>query len=274
MMRVDDDHAELPYFRRDVCYLDASSGRVGPAHAEPSRGTQDVTKKPSFAPLGRPMTRRDALLLSTGAVALSVAAAWGFSGSPALAQRRRGPAEVPVAELMKPGPLPELSMGSADAPITVVEYASLSCPHCAHFHTNVFPKLKEKYVDSGKVRFVFREFPLNDEATAAAMLARCAGDGKTLPLTGVLFDKQDQWMAGDMRAGLYKIAQQAGFTKEAFEKCMADNKLEKEILGIREHASKEFGVNATPTFFINGKRMTAAPELAEFEKAFAPILKS
>ncbi|HWB46413.1 MAG TPA: DsbA family protein [Hyphomicrobiaceae bacterium] len=274
MLRMDDDHAELPYFRQDLWYLDDCTGRMGPAHAERSQGTLDLTNKPSFAPLGRPMTRRDALLLSTGAVALSLAAAWGLSSSPAIAQRRRGPAEVPVAELMKPGPLPELEMGSADAPITVVEYASLSCPHCAHFHTTVFPDLKKKYVDTGKVRFVFREFPLNDEATAAAMLARCAGDGKTLPLTGVLFDKQDEWMAGDMRAGLFKIAQQAGFTKEAFEKCMSDNKLEKDILSIREHASKDFGVNATPTFFINGKRMTAAPVLAEFDKAFAPILKS
>ena len=98
-----------------------------------------------------------------------------------------------MEELLKPGPLPDLIIGNADAPITVVEYASMTCGHCANFHTNVFPTLKEKYVDTGKVRFIMREFPLDNLAAAASMLARCAGEGKAFPLISALFAKQDDW---------------------------------------------------------------------------------
>ena len=94
---------------------------------------------------------------------------------------------------MKPGPLPDLVLGKADATVTVVEYASMTCGHCAHFHTKVFPTLKEKYVDTGKVRFILREFPLDNLAAAASMLARCAGGGKSFPLIAALFAKQDDW---------------------------------------------------------------------------------
>src|SRR5262249_61306086 len=125
---------------------------------------------------------------------MGVAALAWFAGSelahPALAQRKKEARnEVPMDELMKPGPLPDLVLGNADAPITVVEYASMTCGHCAHFHTTVFPTLKEKYVDTGKVRFIMREFPLDNLAAAAAMLARCAGDRTTFPPVSVLFAK-------------------------------------------------------------------------------------
>ena len=176
---------------------------------------------------------------------------------------------------MKPGPLPDLVLGNADAPITVVEYASMTCGHCAHFHTTVFPTLKEKYVDTGKVRFIMREFPLDNLAAAASMLARCAGDGKTFPLISVLFAKQDDWafVKGDPRPELLKFAKQAGFTQESFEKCLTDQKLLDDIAAIRSRAAETFGVNATPTFFVNGKKLNGV-DLADFEKAFEPILKS
>ena len=223
--------------------------------------------------------RREALKtglkLGMGLAALAVVTASEFAPA-ALAQRKKpAPTEVPVDELMKPGPLPDLVLGNADAPITVVEYASMTCGHCAHFHTTVFPTLKEKYVDTGKVRFIMREFPLDNLAAAASMLARCAGDGKTFPLISVLFAKQDDWafVKGDPRPELLKFAKQAGFTQESFEKCLTDQKLLDDIAAIRSRAAETFGVNATPTFFVNGKKLNGV-DLADFEKAFELILKS
>ena len=223
--------------------------------------------------------RREALKtglkLGMGLAALAVVTASEFAPA-ALAQRKKpAPTEVPVDELMKPGPLPDLVLGNADAPITVVEYASMTCGHCAHFHSTVFPTLKEKYVDTGKVRFIMREFPLDNLAAAASMLARCAGDGKTFPLISVLFAKQDDWafVKGDPRPELLKFAKQAGFTQESFEKCLTDQKLLDDIAATRSRASETFGVNATPTFFVNGKKLNGV-DLADFEKAFEPILKS
>jgi protein-disulfide isomerase len=215
--------------------------------------------------------RRDVLgLITCGLGLAALARAW-----PALAQHKKGPAEVSVDELMKPGPLPELSLGSADAPITVVEYASMTCGHCARFHNTVFPVLKEKYIDTGKVHFIMREFPLDNLAVAASMLARCAGGDKTFPLISALFAKQEEWafVHGDPRPELLKLAKQAGFTKESFDKCLTDQKLLDEVVAIRSRAADTFSVDATPTFFVNGKRL-AGVGLEDFEKAFAPILKS
>jgi protein-disulfide isomerase len=219
--------------------------------------------------------RREALKMAAGVAALSVLAAWGLS-LPALAQRKKpGPTEIPLDELMKPGPLPDLVLGKEQAPITVVEYASMTCGHCAHFHTTVFPTLKEKYIDTGKVRLIMREFPLDNLAAAASMLARCAGEGKTFPLISVLFAKQDDWafVKGDPRPELLKFAKQAGFTQESFEKCLKDQKLLDDISAVRSRASETFGVSATPTFFVNGKKLNGVG-IEDFEKAFEPILKS
>jgi protein-disulfide isomerase len=235
---------------------------------------RSVTDLPS-APWGdQRLSRREALKLSAG-VALSALASWGLS-QPALAQRKKAsPTEVSVEELMQPGPLPELVLGNVEAPITVVEYASMTCGHCANFHTKIFPALKEKYVDTGKVRFIMREFPLDNLAAAASMLARCAGEGKTFPLISVLFAKQDDWafVKGDPRPELLKFAKQAGFTQESFEKCLTDQKLLDDISAVRARAADTFGVNSTPTFFINGKKLNGG-SLDDFEKAFDPILKS
>ena len=230
----------------------------------------DQLHSPSDAPFS---SRREALRMAVAALVLV-----GVSGLARLAAaqaKKAGPTEVPLEELMKPGPLPDLTLGSADAPITVVEYASMTCGHCAHFHTTVFPTLKEKYVDTGKVRFVMREFPLDNLAAAASMLARCAGEGKTFPLISALFAKQEDWafVKGDPRPELLKFAKQAGFTQESFEKCLTDQKLLDDIAAIRSRAAETFGVSATPTFFINGKKLNGVG-LADFEKAFEPILKS
>lgn len=217
--------------------------------------------------------RRDFLL---GAASVAALAATGLGAAPALAQRRStGANEVPVEELMKPGALPELSVGKADAPVTIVEYASMTCGHCANFHNNVYPAIKEKYVDTGKVRFVMREFPLDNLAAAASMLARCAGGDATYAMIDVLFKSQDKWafVRGNPVPELFKIAQQAGFTQERFDTCLKDNATLEQMITARQHASDTFGVNSTPTFFINGKRMRGRSDSIEaFDQALTPLL--
>ena len=177
---------------------------------------------------------------------------------------------------MKPGPLPELQIGEAKAPVTIVEYASMTCGHCASFHNTIYPALKAKYIDTGKVRLIMREFPLDDRATGAAMLARCAGEGKTFPLISALFAKQEEWAfvpKENFVPELSKIARQAGFTEDSLRTCLRDQALMDKILTVRRRAADEFGVNSTPTFFINGKRL-AGGSLEDFDKAIEPLLKS
>jgi protein-disulfide isomerase len=213
-------------------------------------------------------------MLAGGAAAVAVAATWGLSQA-VHAQRKKpaGPAEVSVEELMKPGPLPDLVLGKADAPITIVEYASMTCGHCASFHNKVLPAIKEKYIDTGKARLIMREFPLDPLAAAASMLARCIGGEKTFPLISALFAKQDEWaFVRDPRPELFKFAKQVGFTQESFDQCLADKKLLADIEAITTRG-RTLGVNSTPTFFINGHKL-AGGSLEDFEKAFAPILKS
>jgi protein-disulfide isomerase len=193
---------------------------------------------------------------------------------PAFAQRAQGPEEVPVEELMKAGDLPDLAIGPDTAKVTIVEYASMTCGHCMHFHTAVFPEIKKKYVDTGKVRFVFREFPLDARAFAASMLARCAGPEKALPLIDALFHTQADWafVKTNPTPKLFEIAKQAGFTQESFDKCLTDQKLLDQLTAIHARANETFGVNATPSFFINGKRLQAAPSIEEFDKVLEPLL--
>ncbi len=225
-----------------------------------------------FPTLASARFSRRALLAGAGTLALAAAAPPFLNA--AMAQRRDGPAEVPVDELMKPGSLKDQGLGPADAKVTIVEYASMTCGHCAHFHSDVFPELKKKYIDTGKVRFIMREFPLDNLAAAASMLARCAGDDKTFPMIESLFHTQAEWAfkQGNPVPRLFEIAKQAGFTQESFDKCLTDQALLDGINAQRQRASEKFGVNSTPTFFINGKRLMGAPTMAEFDKAIEPLL--
>jgi protein-disulfide isomerase len=209
-----------------------------------------------------------------GAASVALAAAIGnLLPLEALAQKAKGPAEVPVEELMKPGDLPDLALGPADAKVVVVEYASMTCGHCANFHNKVFPEIKKKYIDTGKVRFVMREFPLDNLAAAASMLARCAGGDKTYPLIESFFQTQADWAyaKGSPLPKLFEIAKQAGFTQESFDKCLTDQKLLDQLTAVRTRASEVFGVNSTPTFFVNGKR-APAPTLEALDALIEPLL--
>ena len=196
------------------------------------------------------------------------------AAGPSVAERRDGPAEVSTEELMKPGELSEIALGRADAKVTVVEYASMTCGHCAHFANDVFANFKTKFIDSGKVRYIFREFPLDNLAAAASMLARCAGGDKTFPLIETFYAKQADWAFTQSNPvpKLFDIAKQAGFTQESFDKCLTDQKLLDQLTAIKNRASETFGVGSTPTFFINGKRLQDAPSLEAFDKVIEPLL--
>src|SRR5215813_11497007 len=233
----------------------------------------DTTKDVEASPA---RTRRHLIL---GAATLLVVGAggggyflWSRPGE-AVAQPAGG-AEVPMAELLKPDPLGDVSQGDDKAPVTIVEYASMTCPHCAHFHETTYPELKKKYIDTGKVRFIFREFPLDPLAAAGSMLARCAGEGKFFPMVETLFSQQKTWAVQKPLPPLLAIAKQAGFTQQSFEQCLANQKLLEDIEKTREIASTKFGVNSTPTFFINGKKQSGALSLEDLEKQIQPYLKS
>lgn len=160
---------------------------------------------------------------------------------------------VDMEKLLEPGALPDKSLGDRDAPVTIVEYASMTCSHCANFSNTTFPKLKEEYIDTGKVYFIMREFPFDPRAEAGFMLARCAAD-KYFPMVEVLFEKQENWApVKNASEPLLQIAKLAGFTKESFEACLTDQTLLENIRAVRARG-EEFGVDATPTFFINGKK--------------------
>lgn len=206
-------------------------------------------------------------ILIAGALVVVVAVAgalgWIYFG-------KRQPATV---DLMTPSPLGENVLGKADAPVTIIEYASTTCPHCAHFHETTFPELKKRYIDTGKVRFIYREFPLNDVDFLAYMLTRCIDKNKFFPFLDVLFQKQEQWAVQQPIPELLAIAKQVGFTDESFEACRKNKTVFEGVSWSSEQGTK-LGVNSTPTFFINGKKSSGALSIEEMEKIITPLLKS
>jgi protein-disulfide isomerase len=213
-------------------------------------------------------------LYALGAVAALAVAAGLFmwrDGSAGVAPGEK--TDPDLAELMKPGPLPDLSLGKEDAPNTIVEYASMTCPHCATFHKTVLPELKTKYIDSGQARLILREFPLDQLAAQASMVARCAGPDRYYPMVGALFETQETWAVEGGTEKLLQIAKQAGFTKEKFDQCIGDKALFEKILETRTRGHETFGVDSTPSFFVNGKRLTGEQTAAAFETMFSGAAK-
>lgn len=197
--------------------------------------------------------------------------------SPASAQAKSDASEFPMADLMKTGTIEERTLGPVGAPVTIIEYASATCGHCAHFHNTTWPKLKEKYIDTGKVHFIFRDFPLDNYAAAAAMLAHCVPVDKYFAFVEALFSQQKSWAYVEPAKRvdtLFNFSKQAGFTKAKFEACLKDQKLLDGINWVRARANREFGVNSTPTFFINGKVLRGSNDLSAFEEIMAPYLNS
>lgn len=179
---------------------------------------------------------------------------------------------VDMAKLLEPGALPEMMIGEADAPVTVVEYASMTCGFCATFHRDTYPEIKTRYVDTGKVRFIVREFPFDPRSAAAFMLARCSGD-RYFAMVDVMFQQQDNWArAEDGRAAMLQIAKLAGFSQEEFEACLTDQKLLDDVNKVRNRAANEFEVDATPTFFINGSKYSGALTVGEMSAIIDGLL--
>jgi protein-disulfide isomerase len=183
------------------------------------------------------------------------------------------PAKVPVEQLMAPQALPDLWLGDAKAPVTVIEYASMTCSHCAAFNVETFPKLKSDYIDKGKVRFVLREFPLDPLAGAGAMLARCSGD-KREAVVELLFQTQKSWaFVQNPLEALTSTLKLTGMSQTAFEACLNDQGLFNKVDAERQSGQTKFGVNSTPTFFINGDRHPGEIPPGDLDGVLAPYLK-
>lgn len=166
----------------------------------------------------------------------------------------------------------DIVLGSADAPVMVVEYFSFSCSHCAQFHREVYPDLRDRYVETGLVRFVLRDFPLNEPALKAAQAAHCAGPGRYLELTDALWESWDAWInRSDPEAGIVEVLQSHGLAAQALEACMQDPDLETRALQSLKQGSEDYGVDRTPSFVINGETHRGFMPLGRFEEIIADL---
>ena len=217
-------------------------------------------------------TRRQFLLAASSlALAVTLTSAGGLElfSRGALAQA------VAEAELMQPGPLGDEVLGDEKAPVTVIEYASMTCPHCAHFALTTFPQLKEKYIDTGKVKYILREFPFDPVAAGAFMLARCAGGkDKYYAMVDLLFRTQATWAVDHPLQPMLATVRQAGFTEDSFKACLANQKVLDGIEWVRNRAADKFKVGSTPTFFINGQMQVGAMTFEDMQKLIDPLIKS
>ena len=212
------------------------------------------------------MITRRALLVGASALAFMT-----FADPPA---RALAQTKVSDADLAPAGPLGDQAMGAENAPVTIIEYASMTCPHCAQFQARTFPKLKERYIDTGKVRFIFREFPLDPLAAGAFMLARCADKDKFFPIIDLLFSTQRDWVVPNPLQPLLNVARQAGYTEETFNACLKNQQVLDGIQNVRDRAAKVLNVESTPTFFVNGKRVLGDVSIEDLEKEMKPYLKA
>ncbi|MBR0703534.1 DsbA family protein [Bradyrhizobium diazoefficiens] len=182
-----------------------------------------------------------------------------------------------AGDVAKPVSLPDMALGPKDAAVTITEYASMTCPHCAAFNEQVFPKIKKEYIDTGKVRYIFREFPLDIKAAAGSMLSRCIAkdDGpKYFAVTDMLFRQQNDWVVKNTTETLTRIGKQAGLTQQQVEACLKDQALLDKIAADQKYASDVLKVDSTPTFFINGEKIKGEASFEEFAKKINPLLKS
>ena len=210
--------------------------------------------------------RRDTLILAAAASAISVAGV-------ASAQAADGD-NVDVAKLMAPaGGIADKVEGNADAPVTVIEYASPTCPHCASFHNQVYAPFKEQYIDTGKVKFIVRPFARNAIDAAIFLLAEAAGEDNYHNVIATYFKTQGEWSMSDKpRDAIYSVALQLGFTEETFNAALTNQDIFKGIEAQREQAVNEFGLSGTPTFYVNGKTLSGGKTLEQLAEAIDPLV--
>jgi len=182
-----------------------------------------------------------------------------------------------ASDVAKPVSLPDMALGPATASVTITEYASMTCPHCAAFNETVFPKIKSEYIDTGKVRYVFREFPLDIKAAAGSMLSRCIAkddSGKYFAVIDMLFKQQNDWVMKNTTETLIRIGKQAGLSQQAVEDCLKDQSLLDKIAADQKYAAEVLKVDSTPTFFVNGEKIKGETSFEEFDKKIKSLLKS
>ena len=217
------------------------------------------------------LNRRELLLAGAALGLVGAAATTWLAPNPALADDA---ATASPTDLADAGPNGDVWLGSDKAQVTVIEYASMTCPHCAHFEETTFPELKKRYIDTGKVRYTLRTFPLDQLAAAGFMIALCGGKDKYQAIVETLFAKQEQWIVKDPIPPLEDIAKQFGFTDDQFKACLANQKMLDDIQTVRDHAVEKLGVNSTPTFFINGKKLIGDLSIDQMAKEIDPYLKT
>lgn len=155
-------------------------------------------------------------------------------------------------------------LGDADAPVTIIEYASLTCPHCAAFHNEVLPEIKEKLIDTGKAKMIFRDYPLDGIALRAAAVAQCAGDDRYFGVLSMLFKSQMTWARSeDPIEGIKQVVRFGGMNGDAVDACLADEAMIDAIVASRMRGEQEYSVSSTPSFIIDGETIAGARE-AEF----------
>jgi len=223
------------------------------------------------------MKPRQMLLVLAVAVVIAAGAIFYFLNRAETVLPQTAAAVAPAADttaessdLMQPGPLGDMSLGDPKAPNTVIEYASMTCTHCQRFNAEVFKPFKAKYIDTGKVYYIFRDFPLDPLATSAIMLAHCAPPDRFFALVDLLFQKQKDWaFVDDPKTALFSLVKQAGFTQDSFDACLTNQKMLDGVNSVRDRAASKLGVNATPTFFINGKKKEGEQTLEDLDKLLA-----
>jgi protein-disulfide isomerase len=223
-------------------------------------------------------------LLITGVVVIAAGVA-GFLGwqhyamtPPAEAQSTTAAADSTPLDPSKPYNVPlakaqpdDLVIGDANAPITMIEYSSLSCPHCARFQKDVMPQIKADYIDKGKVKLVMRDFPLNKPALQAAMMVHCLSPLRAFAMEDLLFKTQDQWLIEDAAEPLAGIAANAGMDRKTFDACLANKDAETKIVATRKAGEDAFGIDSTPTFIINGIKLEGEQTYADLKALFAKL---
>jgi len=218
------------------------------------------------------MSRNMRIIIGLGVVAFI--AVIGFALKTEVFDKPGGGADPKVAgvdfkaERIKPNiGADEMFVGKADAPVTIIEYASLGCPHCANFHHDTYPEIKKNYIDTGKARLVFRDFPLGTRATAAAMISHCAGPSKYFGFIDLFFRAQTEWsQAPDATQAMMKIARFGNMKTDAVEACLTNQKMIDKMEASKKVAVDKFGINATPSFVVNGLVVSGAHSYGDFRK--------
>jgi protein-disulfide isomerase len=178
-----------------------------------------------------------------------------------------------VSDVNTPGPLGDKFIGKANAPVTIVEYGSMTCPVCAKFHADALPKVKKAYIDKGKVRLVYREFPIGRSAAAATMAVRCVDDKNYFKAIDKFYATQKEWVAQEVKKDeIFKVVQPLGVKREKFDACLGDQKLNDALVQVKQRG-RNYGVAGTPTFYVNGRKMAGDTSFEQMQTVIEAALK-